>query len=177
MSWTVVNRFLGLLCTVDCPRTHGTSKFSGRKAAAALEQPVEIRDIPKTGIECDFRNGCASMRVIQQIPGANKNPPSVDVLSDRATRGRKQLVHISLRAVEFQGERGRTQFRVIRVAIDIVKHHRQQDRLTSPLRRSFFQDAGRVRYQVNDMLSAEGRDSRVQLRTKTQFRMSGERPG
>jgi hypothetical protein len=83
-----------------------------------------MRNIPETGIKCDFRNGCVSMSVIQQIPRTKKDPPSVDMFSDRATRGGKQLVHISLRAMEFQRERGRAELRVIQVAIDIVKHHR-----------------------------------------------------
>jgi hypothetical protein len=62
------------------------------------------------------------MGVIQQIPGTNKDPLSVDVFSDRTTRGGKQLVHISLRAMEFQRQCGRAQLGVIRVAIDMVKH-------------------------------------------------------
>jgi hypothetical protein len=82
-----------------------------------------------------------------------------------------------LRAMEFQRQRGRAQLGVIHVSLNIVKHHRQQDRQTSPFGRSFFQNARRVRYQINDMLSAEGSDSRARLRTKTQFRMSRERPG
>jgi hypothetical protein len=87
-----------------------------------------MRNIPETGIKCDFSNGCPSMGVIQQIPGTNKDPLSVDVFSDRTTRGGKQLVHISLRAMEFQRQCGRAQIGVIHVAIDMVKHHRQQDR-------------------------------------------------
>src|ERR1700733_16095195 len=134
-----------------------------------------MRNIPETGIKCDFCNSCALMSVIQQIPGTTQDPPSVDVFSDRATRGGKQLVYISLRAMEFQRESVRAQLGFIDVAIDIIKHHRQQDRPARPFQRSFFQNARRVRYQVDDMLSAEGGDSRVQLRTKTQFRMSGER--
>jgi len=136
-----------------------------------------MRNIPETGIKCDFCNGCALMSVIQQIPGTNKDPQSVDVFSDRATRGGKKFVHVSLRAVEFQRECVRVQLGVIDVAIDMIKHHRQQDRPANPLRCSFLQNAWRVRYQVDDMLGAEGTDSRVRLRTKTQFCMSRECPG
>jgi hypothetical protein len=60
-----------------------------------------MRNIPKTGTKCDFSDGHTLMSMIQQTPGADKNPLSVDVFPDRATRGGKQLVHISRRAVKF----------------------------------------------------------------------------
>jgi hypothetical protein len=100
-----------------------------------------MRNIPETGIKCDFRNGCASTSVIQQIPGAKEDPLSVDVFSDRATRGGKKFVNVSLRAMEFLCERVCAQLGIIDVAIDMIKHHRQQDRPASPFRWSFFQNA------------------------------------
>jgi hypothetical protein len=69
--------------------SHGTSKFSGRQGGAAFEQPVKMRNIPETGIKCDFRNGCTPVGVIQQIPGADNDPLPVDMFSDGATRGGK----------------------------------------------------------------------------------------
>jgi hypothetical protein len=45
-----------------------------------------MRNVSKSGGECDFRNRLVSAGVIQQHAGAAKNPPVIDVFSDRLTR-------------------------------------------------------------------------------------------
>src|SRR5271167_1322228 len=76
-------------------RTHGTAKLAGGGAIAALEQPVEMRNVPEPRGERDFRNRFRPVRGIEQIAGAGNKPPLVDVFSDRLSRGGKQPVHIA----------------------------------------------------------------------------------
>src|SRR6202011_1493968 len=52
---------------------HGMTKLAGACAIAALEQPVEMRNIPKARSECDFGDRPVS-RIAEQIAGADENP-------------------------------------------------------------------------------------------------------
>src|SRR5215831_13419620 len=96
----------------------------GGCAIAALEKPVEVRNIPKACGERDFGNRRVSG--IEQTPGADKNPLVVDVLANRAACAGKKLVHVSFRAMKFSRERRSAQAWIVAVTIDVVQHHRQQ---------------------------------------------------
>jgi hypothetical protein len=78
------------------------TKLAGACAIAALEQPVEMRNIPKARGERDFSDRPVS-GIAEQIAGADENPLVVDVLANRATCLGKQLVHVALRAMKFWG--------------------------------------------------------------------------
>src|SRR5258708_3741174 len=101
------------------------TKLAGACAVAALEQPVEMRNIPKARSERDFGDRPVS-GIAEQIAGAGENPLVVDVLANRAAWFRKQLVHVALRALKFSRERRGAQAGVVTVTIDVIQHHRQK---------------------------------------------------
>ena len=80
------------------------TKLAGACPIAALEQPVEMRNIPKARSERDFGDRPVS-GIAEQMAGADENPPVVYVLANRTTCLGKQLVHVPLRAVKFSRER------------------------------------------------------------------------
>src|ERR1700730_2098442 len=101
------------------------TKLAGARAVAALEQPVEMRNIPKARSERDFGDRPVS-GIAEQIAGADENPLVVDVLANRAACLGKQLVHVTLRAMKSSRERRGAQAGVVAVTIDVIQHHRQK---------------------------------------------------
>src|ERR1700738_3873686 len=101
------------------------TKLAGACAVVALEQPVEMRNIPKAPSERDF--GARPVPgIAQQITGADENPLVVDVLANRPTCLGKQLVHVALRTMKFSRVRRGAQTGVVAVTIEVIQHHRQQ---------------------------------------------------
>src|ERR1700730_18837973 len=99
------------------------TKLAGACAIAALEQPVEMRNIPKARSERDFRDRPVS-GFAEQIASADENPLVVDVLANRAACLGEQLVHVALRAMKFSRERRGAQAGGVAVAIDVIPPHR-----------------------------------------------------
>src|SRR5260370_12426948 len=109
------------------------TKLGGACAIAALEQLVEMRNIPKARSERDFGDRPVS-RIAEQIAGADENPLVVDVLANRPTSPGKQFVYVALRAMKLSRERRGTQAGAIAVTIDVIQHHRQQHWCIHPLK-------------------------------------------
>ena len=80
------------------------TKLAGASAIAALEQPVEMRNVPKARSKCDFGDRPV-LRIVEQMARADENPRLVDMLANRAACPGKQLVHVTLGAMKLSRER------------------------------------------------------------------------
>jgi hypothetical protein len=100
----------------------GATKLTGCCTVDALKQPIEMRNIAKAGSKRDFRNLPVS-RIVEQITRAGRNPFVVDVLSNRASRPSKQLVHVALRAMKFARQCYSGEIGVGTMTINMVHHH------------------------------------------------------
>ena len=136
------------------------TKLAGTCAIAALEQPVEMRNIPKTRSERDFCDRPVSGSA-EQIAGADENLLVVEVLANRAACLGKQLVHVALRAMKLSRERRGTQAGVIAVTVDVIQHYRQQHGCIHPLKWAAREHIGRMRNEVDDVAprTASGKDA------------------
>ena len=151
------------------------TKLAGACAIAALEKPVEVRNIPKACSERDFGNRRVSG--IEQTAGADKNPLVVDVLANRAACAGKKLVHVAFRAMKFSRERRGGQAGIVAVTIDVVQHHRQQHGRIQPLKRPTHEHIRCVSNEIDDVAPAQSCKRQRRLRVETKFRIACEGAG
>ena len=134
----------------------------GGCAIAALEKPVEVRNIPKACSERDFGN--RPVLGIEQTAGADKNPLVVDMLANRAACSGKKLVHVAFRAMKIARKRRGAQAGIVAVTIDVLQHQRQQYGCIQPFKRPARKHIRCVRNEIDDVAPAQSRKRQRRLR-------------